>query len=64
MLYSFFQGFTSPHDVHVLADGSAVFVSEIGPNRVWKFNIRKNSKIQSKKISLYLVESRMMFTQE
>jgi len=40
----FTKGFTRPHDIHVLVDGSAVFVSEIGPNRVWKFNIHRDSQ--------------------
>ena len=39
MLLLFFQGFGRPHDVQVTKDNSAVFVCEIGPNRVWKFNL-------------------------
>lgn len=29
--------FTQPHDIAVTHDGNEVFVSEIGPNKVWKF---------------------------
>eukprot|EP00795_Rhopilema_esculentum_P006077 gene6077-11458_t len=35
----FSKGFGRPHDVQVTKDNSAVFVCEIGPNRVWKFNL-------------------------
>lgn len=31
------QGFHNPHAVAVSRDGSAIYVSEIGPNRIWKF---------------------------
>ncbi|XP_037796429.1 LOW QUALITY PROTEIN: peptidyl-alpha-hydroxyglycine alpha-amidating lyase 2-like [Penaeus monodon] len=30
-------GFHNPHAVAVSRDGSAIYVSEIGPNRIWKF---------------------------
>lgn len=29
--------FTNPHSVAVCVNGSALYVSEIGPNRIWKF---------------------------
>ncbi|XP_031553480.1 peptidyl-glycine alpha-amidating monooxygenase B-like isoform X3 [Actinia tenebrosa] len=31
------EGFTEPHDVASNSQGSAVYVAEIGPNRIWKF---------------------------
>ncbi|KAK3933284.1 Peptidyl-alpha-hydroxyglycine alpha-amidating lyase 2 [Frankliniella fusca] len=33
------QGMSSPHSVAVSPDGSALYVAEIGPNRVWKFDL-------------------------
>ncbi|XP_047492202.1 peptidyl-alpha-hydroxyglycine alpha-amidating lyase 2-like [Penaeus chinensis] len=30
-------GFHNPHAIAVSRDGSAIYVSEIGPNRIWKF---------------------------
>lgn len=31
------KAMSNPHDIVVTSDGSTVFVAEIGPNRVWKF---------------------------
>eukprot|EP00794_Sanderia_malayensis_P009678 gene9678-10665_t len=39
----FSKGFTKPHDVQATTDNSAVYVSEIGPNRVWKFDCQTDS---------------------
>ncbi|KAJ1524040.1 hypothetical protein ONE63_010580 [Megalurothrips usitatus] len=33
------QGMSNPHAVAVSPDGSALYVAEIGPNRVWKFDL-------------------------
>ncbi|XP_034237525.1 peptidyl-alpha-hydroxyglycine alpha-amidating lyase 2 [Thrips palmi] len=33
------QGMSNPHSVAVSPDGSALYVAEIGPNRVWKFDL-------------------------
>lgn len=33
------QGMSNPHAIAVSPDGSALYVSEIGPNRVWKFDL-------------------------
>lgn len=32
-----FQGLSNPHDVVVSRDGREVYVAEIGPNKIWKF---------------------------
>lgn len=32
-------GFSNPHDIAVCANGSALYVVEIGPNKVWKFEL-------------------------
>lgn len=34
------QGFDNPHDVSVAPDGSSLYVSEIQPNRITKFNFQ------------------------
>ena len=34
-----FQSFNNPHDVAITRNGDALYVAEIGPNRVWKFRI-------------------------
>ncbi|CAG9858978.1 unnamed protein product [Phyllotreta striolata] len=33
------EGFGNPHDIAVCPNGSAIYVVEIGPNRVWKFEL-------------------------
>ncbi|XP_066253628.1 peptidyl-alpha-hydroxyglycine alpha-amidating lyase 2-like isoform X1 [Euwallacea similis] len=33
------EGFNNPHDIAVNANGSALYVVEIGPNKVWKFEL-------------------------
>ncbi|KAJ8933900.1 hypothetical protein NQ318_011916 [Aromia moschata] len=33
------EGFGNPHDIAVCPNGSALYVVEIGPNRVWKFEL-------------------------
>lgn len=33
------QDFSNPHDIAISPDGKALYVSEIGPNKVWKFTI-------------------------
>ncbi|XP_030767094.1 peptidyl-alpha-hydroxyglycine alpha-amidating lyase 2-like [Sitophilus oryzae] len=33
------EGFTNPHDIAVCANGSALYVAEIGPNKIWKFEL-------------------------
>lgn len=38
-------GFGQPHDVAVSSDGEAVYVGEIGPNRVWKFSQHKGEPV-------------------
>lgn len=39
------HGFGQPHDVAVSGDGEAVYVAEIGPNRVWKFAQHKCEQV-------------------
>ena len=39
------HGFGQPHDVAVSGDGEAVYVAEIGPNRVWKFAQHKREQV-------------------
>lgn len=34
------KGFSRPHDLTVSKDGAAVYVGEIGPNRIWKFDVK------------------------
>ncbi|KAG8336325.1 peptidyl-alpha-hydroxyglycine alpha-amidating lyase 2-like [Homalodisca vitripennis] len=34
--------FQSPHDIAISQDGHSLYVSEIGPNRVWKFEMQHN----------------------
>lgn len=36
---SFLQGLSNPHDLAVSKDGSEVYVVEIGPNKIWKFQL-------------------------
>ncbi|XP_060533454.1 peptidyl-alpha-hydroxyglycine alpha-amidating lyase 2-like isoform X2 [Cylas formicarius] len=31
--------FNNPHDIAVCANGSALYVAEIGPNKIWKFEL-------------------------
>ncbi|KAL1513656.1 hypothetical protein ABEB36_003041 [Hypothenemus hampei] len=33
------NGFNNPHDIAVCANGSALYVAEIGPNKIWKFEL-------------------------
>ncbi|KAJ8978831.1 hypothetical protein NQ317_010831 [Molorchus minor] len=33
------EGFGNPHDIAVCPNGSALYVVEIGPNRIWKFEL-------------------------
>lgn len=33
------QAFQSPHAIAVCPDGSALYVVEAGPNKVWKFDL-------------------------
>ncbi|KAI4501845.1 hypothetical protein M0802_003180 [Mischocyttarus mexicanus] len=33
--------FENPHDIGISKNGTSLYVSEIGPNRVWKFNLIK-----------------------
>ncbi|XP_003388865.3 PREDICTED: peptidyl-glycine alpha-amidating monooxygenase-like [Amphimedon queenslandica] len=37
------KGFTQPHDIAVNVNGSAIYVAEIGPNKVWKFDVHESS---------------------
>ncbi|CAG9765963.1 unnamed protein product [Ceutorhynchus assimilis] len=32
-------GFNNPHDIAICANGSALYVAEIGPNKIWKFEL-------------------------
>lgn len=34
-----FQGFTNPHSLAVTRNGSHLYVTEIGPNKIWKFEL-------------------------
>lgn len=36
------RGFHNPHAVALSWDGTAIYVAEIGPNRVWKFVMDSN----------------------
>lgn len=36
------QVFQNPHDVAISQDGHALYVCEIGPNKVWKFILQHN----------------------
>ncbi|XP_050687178.1 peptidyl-alpha-hydroxyglycine alpha-amidating lyase 2-like isoform X4 [Eriocheir sinensis] len=36
------RGFHNPHAVALSGDGTAIYVAEIGPNRVWKFVVDSN----------------------
>ncbi|KAK3872378.1 hypothetical protein Pcinc_022539 [Petrolisthes cinctipes] len=36
------KGFRNPHSLALSGDGSALYVAEIGPNRVWKFNVKSS----------------------
>lgn len=33
------EGFKNPHEIAVCPNGSALYVAEIGPNRIWKFEL-------------------------
>ena len=33
------QGFSRPHDVAISPAGDYLYVGEIGPNKIWKFEI-------------------------
>ncbi|XP_071446541.1 peptidyl-alpha-hydroxyglycine alpha-amidating lyase 2-like [Hetaerina americana] len=35
------DSFTAPHAIAISPDGKSLYVSEIGPDRVWKFTLRK-----------------------
>lgn len=38
-IWIFFQGFGNPHAIAICPNGSALYVVEIGPNKVWKFEL-------------------------
>lgn len=38
----FFQAFSYPHAIAMSQDGRSLYVGEIGPNRVWKFELQTN----------------------
>ncbi|XP_064620125.1 peptidyl-glycine alpha-amidating monooxygenase-like isoform X3 [Lineus longissimus] len=38
------KSLANPHDVAVTRDGDALYVAEIGPNKIWKFRINEISK--------------------
>ncbi|XP_071965745.1 peptidyl-glycine alpha-amidating monooxygenase B-like [Antedon mediterranea] len=46
------EGFTKPHDVAVSPDGRSVYVSEINPNSVWKFQLDLIVQEKDKKSTL------------
>lgn len=35
----FFQSFENPHAIAACPYGTALYVSEIGPNKIWKFDL-------------------------
>ncbi|XP_075216456.1 peptidyl-alpha-hydroxyglycine alpha-amidating lyase 2-like [Lycorma delicatula] len=37
---------SNPHSIAVSPDGRALYISEIGPNKVWKFNLKNSKKIE------------------
>lgn len=39
----FLQGFKRPHDVTVSNGGRYLYVAEIGPDEVWKFEVSHNA---------------------
>jgi sugar lactone lactonase YvrE len=34
-----FQGFHNPHGIAICPNGTTMYVTEIGPNKVWKFSL-------------------------
>jgi sugar lactone lactonase YvrE len=41
--FSLFQGFRNPHGIAISPNGTAMYVTEIGPNKVWKFSLVSSS---------------------
>jgi peptidylamidoglycolate lyase len=33
------QGFRNPHGIAICPNGTTMYVTEIGPNKVWKFSL-------------------------
>lgn len=46
-LFQTIKSMANPHDVAVTRDGDALYVAEIGPNKIWKFRINDVSKGRS-----------------
>ncbi|XP_064111152.1 peptidyl-glycine alpha-amidating monooxygenase B-like isoform X2 [Macrobrachium nipponense] len=42
------QGLSNPHDIVVSSDGADVFVAEIGPNNLWKFELESVTRASTK----------------
>lgn len=42
------QGLSNPHDIVVSPDGADVFVAEIGPNNLWKFELESVTRASTK----------------
>lgn len=38
--------FTQPHAMTISPNATELYVTEIGPNRIWKFDLVKNSSQQ------------------
>ncbi|XP_050701944.1 peptidyl-glycine alpha-amidating monooxygenase B-like isoform X1 [Eriocheir sinensis] len=45
------EGLSNPHDIVVSPDGRVVYVAEIGPNRLWKFENSSAIKPEAKALS-------------
>lgn len=46
------QGFSNPHDIVASVDGFEVYVAEIGPNKLWKFELESASRRHNKSLNV------------
>lgn len=46
------QGLSNPHDIVVSSDGLDVYVAEIGPNNLWKFELDEDAPVRIMKPSI------------
>ncbi|XP_045597192.2 peptidyl-glycine alpha-amidating monooxygenase B isoform X2 [Procambarus clarkii] len=54
------QGFSNPHDIAVSDDGYDVYIVEIGPNKLWKFELDSAMKVHSKTVNASVSPSTVM----
>jgi sugar lactone lactonase YvrE len=40
-----FQGFHNPHGIAICPNGTTMYVTEIGPNKVWKFSLASGESV-------------------